>query len=98
MFTVSHSYFMMELAKFSCNIPEKGKLPVHFDNLDILHLEYVLGDSRLLVKNIYRWHKNYQPDEYFRQNLIDKGLCGLEPEEGISNSSIIFYETLRSLS
>ena len=90
MFTVSHSYFMMELAKFSCNIPEKGELPVHFDNLDILHLEYVLGDSRLLVKNIYRWHKNYQPDEYFRQNLIDKGLCGLEPEEGAETRQLFF--------
>jgi hypothetical protein len=90
MFTISHSYYMMELAKFSCNIPEKGELPIHFDNLDILHLEYVLGDSRLLVKNIYRWHKNYQPDEYFRQNLIDKGLCGLEPEVGAETRQLFF--------
>ena len=42
---------MMESAKFSCNIPEKESY-LFILIIRHLHLEYVLGDSRLLVKNI----------------------------------------------
>ena len=46
---------MMELFKYCCGVPEKGKSPFYFDNLDILHLELVPSERKLIVKNVYRW-------------------------------------------